>query len=187
MSPFLIIDGYNLLHAAGLARRRYGPGDLERLRNRLLNWLAARLDEQERQRATIVFDAGDEPTEGTRETRLHEMTVLFATTETEADELIEALIAGHSAPKQIRVVSGDRRLQRAATRRRGTFVTSDDFHDELDRREPIHPTADRAEPAHEPPSPKYTGHLSAEETREWLRVFGEVPGAKGPDDETGLG
>ena len=26
----LVIDGYNLMHAAGLARATYGPGDLER-------------------------------------------------------------------------------------------------------------------------------------------------------------
>ena len=36
----LLIDGYNLMHAAGFARVRYGPGDLERCRLRLLNLVA---------------------------------------------------------------------------------------------------------------------------------------------------
>ena len=33
--PYHLIDGYNLLHAAGLAREKYGPGDLERALARL--------------------------------------------------------------------------------------------------------------------------------------------------------
>ena len=56
-APFLIVDGYNLLHAAGLARMLYGPGDLERARQRLLSLLAERLRSDERRRCRIVFDA----------------------------------------------------------------------------------------------------------------------------------
>jgi len=58
---FLIIDGYNLMHAAGMARERYGPGDLERCRERLLRFLHSRLTAEERKRTTIVFDAWDPP------------------------------------------------------------------------------------------------------------------------------
>ncbi len=53
-----LIDGYNLMHAAGIARVRYARGDLERCRNRLLLKLSELLTEDERQRATVVFDAG---------------------------------------------------------------------------------------------------------------------------------
>ncbi len=38
-STDLLIDGYNLLHAAGLGRARYGPGDLQRARQALLRKL----------------------------------------------------------------------------------------------------------------------------------------------------
>ena len=48
--PRLLIDGYNLLHAAGLARRRYGRDGLERSRNRLLDLLAGLLTDAERPR-----------------------------------------------------------------------------------------------------------------------------------------
>ena len=68
-TPFRIIDGYNLMHAAGMARRRYGPGDLERYRNRFIRLVAARLTEEERARTTIVFDARDPHVDGPREHR----------------------------------------------------------------------------------------------------------------------
>ena len=38
---FLLIDGYNLLHAAGLGRRRFSRGGLELARTKLLQKLAA--------------------------------------------------------------------------------------------------------------------------------------------------
>ena len=60
-TPFHIIDGYNLLHAAGLGRPTYGPGDLERCRNRLLSFLRTHLRAAERARTTVVFDARDAP------------------------------------------------------------------------------------------------------------------------------
>ena len=60
-SPFLIIDGYNLMHEAGLARATYAPGDLARLRHELLVKLARRLTIEERKRCTVVFDAIDAP------------------------------------------------------------------------------------------------------------------------------
>jgi hypothetical protein len=48
-----LIDGYNLLHAAGMAQQRYARGDLDRARGRLLAWLVARLTSEERQRCTV--------------------------------------------------------------------------------------------------------------------------------------
>ena len=56
----LLIDGYNLLHAAGLARRRYGPGGLEKARGSLLGFLAASLGNETSQ-TTVVFDAAAPP------------------------------------------------------------------------------------------------------------------------------
>ncbi|HCK52509.1 MAG TPA: hypothetical protein DIC23_04775, partial [Planctomycetaceae bacterium] len=60
-TQFLLIDGYNLLHAAGFARKRYGPGQFEKCRQRLLQGLADRLSGEQRGRATVVFDAQQAP------------------------------------------------------------------------------------------------------------------------------
>src|ERR1700746_1524702 len=125
--PYLIIDGYNLLHAAGLARRRYGPRQLERGRAQLLAYLAKHLTEAERERATIVFDAAEAPPGLPRELSAGGITVRFAGPGKEADDTIEELIAAHSAPRQILLVSSDHRLQRSAQKRRGTFTDSEEF------------------------------------------------------------
>ena len=53
----LLIDGYNLIHAAGLVGQGRGPGGLERSRLALLNFLAQSLAAADLARTTVVFDA----------------------------------------------------------------------------------------------------------------------------------
>ena len=175
--PFLIIDGYNLLHAAGLARRRYGPGQLQRCRAQLLAYLAKHLTDTERQRATVVFDAAEAPPGLPRQFTAAGIAVRFAAPGKDADDTIEELIAAHSAPRQVRVISSDHRLQRSAQKRRGAFIDSEDFMQELDRRGPISEKTDmQPEP---PPSNRKDGARAGEtETDRWLQVFGEMPEAK---------
>jgi predicted RNA-binding protein with PIN domain len=174
---FLIIDGYNLMHAWGLARQRYGPGDLERLRERFLQELANRLTDEERSRTMIVFDAGAEaPTDIPTESVFRTMQIVFARRQADADAKIEQLVKAHSTPRQLRVVSGDRRLQTAARRRRGQFVTSEQFVLELERSQA---------PLTSPPSSreletKSTGQLTDAEIAEWLKLFGESHDADSP-------
>ena len=149
---FYLIDGYNLLHAAGLARDHYAPGGFERQRVKLLNFLAYRLDIDERPRTTIVFDAAEGPTDSTRSNHFELMTVLFSPPSTDADTIIEELIALHANPQQLRVVSSDHRIQLAAKRRRAIIVESDEFFDELSERESQSPDVIPAKPP-APPSP----------------------------------
>lgn len=170
---FLIIDGYNLMHAWGLARQTYGPGDLERLRERFLRELAGRLTDEEQKRTTIVFDASGETPADVSSIQKHEkMRVVYAESEVDADTRIEQIIARHSAPRQIRVVSSDRRLQRAARRRRGKFVTSERFVGELQRASPDA----SSKPLPRELEAKFTGELTETEMAEWLEIFGETDG-----------
>ena len=151
---FYLIDGYNLLHAAGLARDHYAPGAFERQRSKLLNFLARRLDIDERPRTTIVFDAAEAPTDASRSTHFELMTVLFSPPSTDADTIIEELILLHANPQQLRVVSSDHRIQLAAKRRRSIIVESDEFFDELSARESQSPDFIAAKsPALVPASP----------------------------------
>jgi uncharacterized protein len=177
---FRIIDGYNLMHSVGYARKRYGQSGLERSRNRLLRFLVNRLDLEERRRTTIVFDARTIPFEGVREQKLEEMTILFNEAGSDADTLIEELILEHSAPKQLEVVSGDRRLQKAIKRRKGIVVESEDFARLLRDRERIVPGSSQDAA----PPPESTGKAesvapsesqpSESDTEYWMGVFGEV-------------
>jgi predicted RNA-binding protein with PIN domain len=180
--PFLIIDGYNLLHAAGLARRRYGPRQLERCRAQLLAYLAKHLTGAERERATVVFDAAGAPPGLPRQLSAAGITVRFAAAGKDADDTIEELIAAHSAPRQIWLVSSDHRLQRSAQKRRGTFTDSEDFVQELERRGPIsEDSQSQSEPL---AAPKQTGET---DTERWLRVFGDMPEAKDFSTDMGPG
>jgi|GEM_PF-272309 len=169
--PFLIIDGYNLLHAAGLARLRYGPGDLERARHRLLAQLCEKLDVAEQIRGTVVFDAQNSPVDSLRESRHQELHVLFAPAGSDADSVIEELILKHSAPKQVIVVSADHRLHKAARRRGATPIDSEPFWERLRNRPDVRTAlVDVATPlVKQTKSPAIRP-----ETAEWLTVFGEV-------------
>ncbi|MDZ7620505.1 MAG: NYN domain-containing protein, partial [Patescibacteria group bacterium] len=166
MPPFLLIDGYNLLHATGLVARGFGPGTLERARLALLNFLAASLDTEQRPRTTIVFDAGTRGPGLPREMVHGGLTVLFAAGYSDADTLIEELIRRHSAPRRLIVVSSDHQVQRAARRRRARAVDSDVWYGELATARQL-ARDDSAQPDPRPPVP-----LLQEDVNYWLRQFG---------------
>ena len=75
------------------------------------------LDEKLRRRTCVVFDATDPPRDRPHRFDIDHMSVRFAVDYAEADDLLEEIIAQHSAPKQLAVVSSDRRIQVAASRR----------------------------------------------------------------------
>jgi predicted RNA-binding protein with PIN domain len=95
-AAFLIIDGYNLLHEAGLSQAKYASGDLHRQRHRLLVRLTNELSAEERIRCTVVFDAIEAPSGLERQFRHGEIAVMFAEPGHDADSLIEELIEAHS-------------------------------------------------------------------------------------------
>lgn len=126
----ILIDGYNLMHAAGLMRPRFGPGGLEKARRALIGVLAGSLAEDATQ-TTVVFDARLSPrSQGERDLHpphIHGIRVEFAVGEESADARIEHLIRLDSAPKQLRVVSSDARIRAAAKRRGAKPIDSDTF------------------------------------------------------------
>jgi predicted RNA-binding protein with PIN domain len=165
----ILIDGYNLLHAAGLGRARYGPGGLEKARRALLGALAASLG-TEREHTTVVFDAAGAPPGAARQYEYQGVAVRFASSHADADALLEELIEADSAPRRLRVVSSDRRIQRAARRRRGHAVDSEAFLAELQRRRMKERSARARLP--EEPLAKRKGNLSPSELAFWLEEFG---------------
>jgi predicted RNA-binding protein with PIN domain len=161
-----LIDGYNLLSAAGILGRGVGPGSLQRARLALLNFLAESLDPEDVPRTTIVFDAADSPPDLSRTVSHRGLTVRFASQYGEADELIEELIRTESAPRRLTVVSSDHRLQRAARRRKAQAVDSDAWYAQILRRRQERRQSAPTTPAR-PPVP-----LLAEDVDYWIRQFG---------------
>ena len=163
---FLLIDGYNLLHATGIAGRGSGPGGFERSRLALLNFLAASIDPADLAHTTVVFDAREAPPGLPRMVEHGGLTVRFAAKYESADDLIVELIQAASAPRRLVVVSSDHVIQRAARRRRAKAVDSDVWYAELirARRERVETVADA------PARPAVP--LLAEDVSYWLRQFG---------------
>jgi hypothetical protein len=162
----LLIDGYNLLYAAGIVGRGIGPGGLERSRLALLNFLAESLDSQEIAQTTVVFDAADAPPGLPRECKHRGISVRYSAGYEDADALLEELIRADSAPRRLTVVSSDHRIQRAARRRRARAVDSDVWYAEIAQGRSDRQQASPAPPA-KPPVP-----LSEQEVRHWLDRFG---------------
>lgn len=162
----LLIDGYNLIYAAGIVGRGMGPGGLQRSRLALLNFLAESLDTAELPRTTVVFDAHDAPWGVPRQVDHRGITVRFAAQHREADDLIVELIGADSAPRRLVVVSSDHAIQRAARRRRAKAIDSDVWYAELlrirrERQDALPDTPVR------PATP-----LLEEDVNYWLRQFG---------------
>jgi uncharacterized protein len=165
----ILIDGYNLLHATGIAGQGVRSGGLQQSRLALLSFLAASIDPAELPRTTIVFDAHDPPPGLPRVVRHRGMTVHFAARQQTADDLIAALIRTDSAPRRLVVVSSDHAIQRAARRRRAKAVDSDVWYADLVRSRHDRNKAASDEPDR-PPVP-----LLEEDVDYWLRQFGNPP------------
>ena len=124
--------------------RKFGPDGFRKVRQRFLNDLAATLDPVEAHLTTVVFDANDAPGHVPASTRHKGITVLFAVDHDSADERIEDLIAHHSSPKTLTVVSSDHRIQKAATRRKARVLSADEFLTRMDARRNGSGPGDRA-------------------------------------------
>jgi len=166
----LLIDGYNLMYALGLLGRRLGPDGLRKVRHRFLNDLADRIEPVEAHQTTVVFDASAAPEGASREARHKGLTVVFAVDDEDADSRIEWLIAHHSAPKGLTVVSSDHRVQQAASRRRAKVVSAEQFWSDLEDRKA---RKDRRPPPPQEDVEERPTQVSAQEAAHWARVFGD--------------
>jgi predicted RNA-binding protein with PIN domain len=128
-----LIDGYNLMHAAGLAVPEHsGPKSMEAARKRFLDWMA---DSPGIRKAIeppairILFDAQNSHKDhGTKTYRSLVVTFSFKAT---ADDYIELLVAREPQPEKLHVVSNDHRLERAAKRAKCLPMSCETFLDWL--------------------------------------------------------
>jgi uncharacterized protein len=161
-----LIDGYNLMHAFGLARRDMPAGALQKARQRFLDWLAGAVDGRNAA-VRVVFDSA-KAADPSSETDHRGVRVRFARGRT-ADDEIEELLLAESRPSEVTVVSNDGRLREAARRRGAAFQSSEDFTDwaiapHRATREPRPTEPEKPEPA-----------PTESEKAAWLAAFSRPP------------
>lgn len=168
----VLIDGYNVMFAGGLLGQRLGPDGLRKIRHRFLNDLSDALGPLDSLETTVVFDAS-RPMNGLPKATTHKgLSVIYAVGDENADARIEDLILKHSHPKDLTVVSTDRRVRQATTRRKARPLTAEAFWVELDARKRRRHSPDGAKPTSPPPPAGLK--LSAEESEFWQGEFAEV-------------
>jgi len=181
----LLIDGYNVMFAQGLVGKRIGPDQFRQARTRFLNKLSEALGPVESHLTTVVFDAATPPHDLPPRSSHKGMTILYAVNDENADERIESLIAAHSAPKTLTVVSSDHRIRQAATRRKARVLTADVFLAELESRKRAPRKGKTTTTARPDPEQARRQALTDSETAYWLKEFGGLENE--PDLQSALG
>ena len=159
------IDGYNLLHAVGLANRNMPAKGLERARTRLLDWLADAIRGRT-DLLRVVFDAQASPAPSA-ESDHRGVRVRFAFRQT-ADELIAELVVAEQHPARLTVVSNDTQVRDAGRRRGCAVLSCQEFVDRM--------IAKDSPAAHSPGSPaedKPEPHATPDELAAWLEAFSQ--------------
>jgi len=151
--PYLI-DGHNLIaQMPGVSLS--DPDDEAQLVSRLRQFAA-----RKRQKITVVFDHGI-PGGWSRDLSTGPVKVIFAGSHTNADRVILERIREAKTPTDIKLVSSDGEIRRAAEARRVQVIASQDFAATLHKPPPSEPPRDARENI----------HLNKDEVKEWMRVF----------------
>jgi len=153
----VIIDGYNLLRSVQELDEQaelINEIQLCRVLDRYLKIIG--------QNGEIIFD-GTGPLEKFGFENVTNLEVVFVGLSTDADTVIENKIKASTAPRQLTVISSDRRLQKAAHTRKTTLVKSHIFWNKLQKQ------LSRRRKIKEPAA-KRLG-LTESETQQWLKFF----------------
>lgn len=184
-----LIDGYNVMHAAGILGPRLSREGFRRARRRFLDRLAEALPAGADGEVTVVFDARVPPGDFPIASSYRGMRVLFALGDEDADSRIEFILDRDSNPQNLNVVSSDRRIRQAARRRRARPMTSDEFWDQKDRLgRPERPRAGAAtRPGPQPEQEQEQeadrdGPVDPDEARFWVEAFRHVEHMPGVRD-----
>ena len=125
-----LIDGYNLMHAVGLARRGLRAREFQQARVRFLDWLADAVGDRP-DVLRVVFDAQNGPFPSNEYGyRGVQVRVRFAFRQT-ADEQIEELVHADPLPRRLTVVTNDAQVRDAGRRARCATLTCQEFVDWL--------------------------------------------------------
>ena len=157
----LIVDGYNLLRTVqNLTEHSSEITDIQICQ--IINEYLYRT----KKKGCLVFD-GIGPRDKSPFNNLFCLEIIFSGTSREADDIIETMILESTAPKSLTVVSSDRRVKKAAEKRKAKAVDCVDFWTEMLKQ------LERKKKKAAEPQVKFAGITEAE-TEYWLREFGFI-------------
>lgn len=163
-----LIDGYNVMHAAGRLGPRLSREGFRRARRRFLDEIADTLPVDRPGDVTVVFDASVPPGDFPLSSTYRGLRVIFAYGDEDADSRIEYILGKDSSPGSLTVVSSDRRIRDAASRRRARPITADAFLDLKDHPRGFSP------PRAPEPAPDRETMLASQDADEWVEVFRDL-------------
>jgi predicted RNA-binding protein with PIN domain len=169
-----LIDGYNVMHAAGRLGPKLSREGFRRARRRFLDEVADVLPAENDGDVTVVFDASVPPGDFPISSRYRGLRVIFAYGDEDADSRIEYILSRDSNPRTLTVVSTDRRIRDAASRRRARPLTADAFLDAKDRPRALSPRTDRPADEIDRDAP-----IAGDDADFWVAAFRgaeEIPG-----------
>jgi predicted RNA-binding protein with PIN domain len=171
-----LIDGYNIMHAGGRLGPKLGREGFRRARRRFLDDLAQALGSERAPQTTVVFDASVPPGDFPIVTTYRGIHLVFALDDEDADTRIELLIGQDSNPATLTVISSDRRIRQAASRRRARPLTADQFWDWFDDLRLQAALARKPRKVAPEPQPVLDrgARLSSEESAFWLETFRDL-------------
>ncbi len=157
-----IFDGHNLIFAVRGSGEQFASLSFEATTQFLCHILEQYLV-LKKSKGVLFYD-GTGPMDKRFYNNFSRLEVEFAGEHFEADDLIEDEIVSSSAPKQLIVVSSDRKVRNIATRRRATSVCSADFWVS------VVTEIDRPKGKIKEPKAKRSGITSSEVTH-WMKYF----------------
>jgi predicted RNA-binding protein with PIN domain len=172
-----LIDGYNVMHAGGRLGPKLGREGFRRARRRFLDELSQALWPSIAAETTVVFDASVPPGDFPPVSTYRALSVLFALGDDSADARIEQIIAEHSNPKTLTVVSSDNRIRLAASRRRARDLTADEFWQMIDALKEGRTRNEVKTPKPSPAKSAQADEHPFDEAEYWMGVFGELDNA----------
>jgi hypothetical protein len=152
----LLVDAYNVLHVTGVLPPHLAGVDVEGLAALIASSRFGRMD------AWLVCDGRARDGAKRRWLGRH-IVAQYAGSGIEADDAIDAIVAGSSSPRRLIVVSSDGRVVRGARKRRCRVESAESFLQKL-----VHDAGRiRVRVAGKPERP-----LGPDEVERWVRLFG---------------
>ncbi|MBD3290105.1 hypothetical protein GF337_14960 [candidate division KSB1 bacterium] len=159
MSQKIIIDGYNVLHKIDDYRKMLEL-DLESARNQLIRDLQT-YKSRRRLEITVVFDGSAEAAPAPEQSKLAGVTVIYSHAPLKADPVIMDIIKNEKRKRRLTIVTDDGEIRRFAKDSGSDSMSPANFIRRI-----------KSQSGQTNFENKYNSDMSAEELREWEKLFG---------------